>query len=121
MLIRSGDLVEVKTGNSRGTRAKVLSVQPEKGKLVVEGVNRVYRHVKRSQKNQQGGRLSKEMPIAVSNVLVVCNGCGKATRIGVKVASDGTRSRVCRKCGAEIGVLKRAKATRASAKTTVKS
>jgi large subunit ribosomal protein L24 len=113
MLIRSGDLVEVKTGNSRGTRAKVLSVQPEKGKLVVEGVNRVYRHVKRSQKNQQGGRLSKEMPIDASNVLVVCSSCSKATRLGVKVAADGARSRVCRTCGADLGVLKRAKAAAA--------
>lgn len=116
MLIRSGDLVEVKTGNSRGTRAKVLAVQPEKGKLVVEGVNRVYRHVKRSQKNQQGGRLSKEMPIDASNVLVVCTACSKATRVGVKVAADGGRSRVCRKCGAELGVLKRAKAAKTAAK-----
>jgi len=116
MLIRSGDLVEVKTGNSRGTRAKVLSVQPQKGKLVVEGVNRVYRHVKRSQKNQQGGRLSKEMPIDASNVLAVCSACGKATRFGVKVAADGGRSRFCRKCGADLGVLKRPKATKATAK-----
>ncbi|MEI7780726.1 MAG: 50S ribosomal protein L24 [Planctomycetota bacterium] len=116
MLIRSGDLVEVKTGNSRGTRAKVLSVQPEKGKLVVEGVNRVYRHVKRSQKNQQGGRLSKEMPIDASNVLAVCTACTKATRFGVKVAADGGRSRVCRKCGADLGVLKRPKAAKATTK-----
>jgi len=115
MLIRSGDTVEVKTGNSRGTRAKVLSVLPDKGRLVVEGVNRVYRHVKRSQKNQQGGRLSKEMPIDASNVLVVCTGCGKATRLGGKVAADGGRSRVCRKCGADLGVLKRPKAVRAAA------
>ena len=116
MLIRSGDLVEVKTGISRGTRAKVLAVQPEKGKLVVEGVNRVYRHVKRSQKNQQGGRLSKEMPVDASNVLVVCTACSKATRIGVKVAADGGRSRVCRKCGSDLGVLKRPKAAKATAK-----
>ena len=116
MLIRSGDLVEVKAGNAKGTRAKVLSVQPEKGRLVVEGVNRVYRHVKRSQKNQQGGRLSKEMPIDASNVLVVCASCGKAARLGVKVAADGGRSRVCRKCGADLGALKRAKAARAAAK-----
>jgi large subunit ribosomal protein L24 len=113
MLIRSGDTVEVKSGNSRGTRAKVLSVQPDKGRLVVEGVNRVYRHVKRSQKNQQGGRLSKEMPIDASNVLVVCGGCGKATRLGVKVAADGGRSRVCKKCGADLGALKQPKAAQA--------
>ncbi len=116
MLIRSGDLVEVRTGNARGTRAKVLAVQPTKGRLVVEGVNRVYRHVKRSQKNQQGGRLSKEMPIDASNVLLVCTACSKPTRLGVKVAADGGRSRVCRACGADLGALKRAKAARAGAK-----
>lgn len=110
MLIRSGDLVEVTTGNARGTRAKVLSVLPAKGKLVVEGVNRVYRHVKRSQKSPQGGRLSKEMPVDASNVLIVCAACGKATRIGVKVEADGSRSRVCRKCGADLGIIRKAKA-----------
>ncbi|MFN5757914.1 MAG: 50S ribosomal protein L24 [Planctomycetia bacterium] len=116
MLIRAGDTVEVKTGNARGTRAKVLSVQPDKGRMVVEGVNRVYRHVKRSQKNPQGGRLSREMPIDASNVLVVCTSCGKATRLGVKVGADGTRTRFCRKCNADLGVLKRAKAARVTAK-----
>jgi len=116
MLIRAGDLVEVRTGNARGTRAKVLTVQPLKGRLVVEGVNRVYRHVKKSQKNQQGGRLSKEMPIDASNVLFVCGACGKPTRLGVKVAADGGRARVCRKCGADQGALKRPKAARAVAK-----
>jgi len=116
MLIRSGDLVEVRTGNARGTRAKVLAVQPTKGRLVVEGVNRVYRHVKRSQKNQQGGRLSKEMPIDASNVLLVCTACGKPTRLGVKVEADGGRSRVCRACGAGLGSLGRTKAARAGAK-----
>jgi large subunit ribosomal protein L24 len=109
--------VEVRAGNARGTRAKVLAVQPVKGRLVVEGVNRVYRHVKRSQKNQQGGRLSKEMPIDASNVLFVCAACGKATRLGVQVAADGGRSRVCRKCGADQGALKRPKAARAAAKS----
>ena len=109
MLSRSGDLVEVKTGNARGTRAKVLSVDPGKGKIVVEGVNRVYRHMKRSQKNPQGGRLSKEMPINASNVLVVCAACSKATRIGIRLADNGGKSRVCKKCGGEMGVLRAAK------------
>jgi len=109
MLIRSGDMVEVRTGNAKGTRAKVLSVRRADGKLVVEGVNRVYRHMRRSQKNPQGGRLNKEMPIDASNVLVVCGGCDKATRLGVKILADGGRVRVCRKCGAESGVLRTAK------------
>ena len=119
MLIRAGDIVEVRTGNARGTRAKVLKVLDARGagggRVVVEGVNRVYRHIRRSQKNPQGGRLSKEMPIDASNVLFVCGACGKPTRLGVKVAADGGRSRVCRKCGADQGALKRPKAARAAA------
>ncbi len=110
MLIRSGDMVEVKTGNAKGTRAKVLSVRRADGKLVVEGVNRVYRHMRRSQKNPQGGRLSKEMPIDASNVLVVCAGCGKGARLGVKILADGGRVRVCKKCGADMGTIRSAKA-----------
>ena len=106
MLIHTGDMVEVRSGNARGTRAKVVSVQPDAGKLVVEGVNRVYRHMKRTQKNPQGGRLSREMPISVSNVLVVCGGCSKATRIGLRLGADGSKARVCKKCGAEIGGIK---------------
>jgi large subunit ribosomal protein L24 len=116
MLIKTGDLVEVRTGNAKGTRAKVLSVRPEAdggAKLVVEGVNRVYRHLKRSQKNPQGGRLSKEMPIDASNVLFVCAACGKATRLGARVAADGGKVRFCRKCGAEQGTLRRPRATAA--------
>jgi large subunit ribosomal protein L24 len=110
MLIRSGDMVEVRTGNAKGTRAKVLSVRRTDGKVVVEGVNRVYRHMRRSQKNPQGGRLSKEMPIDASNVLVVCAGCGKGARLGVKILADGGRVRVCKKCGADMGTIRSAKA-----------
>jgi large subunit ribosomal protein L24 len=125
MLIRTGDLVEVRTGNAKGTRAKVLSVRPAKAakgggataaRVVVEGVNRVYRHIKRSQKNPQGGRLSKELPIDASNVLPVCGGCGKAARFGVRQSADGGRVRVCRKCGAEQGVIRRPKAARKAVK-----
>lgn len=108
MLIRTGDTVEVRSGNSRGTRARVLSVDSANGKLVVEGVNRVYRHIKRSQKNPQGGRLSKEMPIDASNVLFFCADCGKASRLGVSLA-DGSKKRVCRKCGSEQGEIGRSR------------
>ena len=115
MLIKSGDVVEIRTGNDRGTRAKVLSVLPARApggvdRVVVEGVNRVYRHIKRSQKNPQGGRLSKELPIDASNTLFVCAACGKATRLGAKVSAAGEKIRVCRKCGAEHGVLRRPRA-----------
>jgi large subunit ribosomal protein L24 len=105
MHIRVDDLVEVIAGNDRGERAKVLRVIPKRGKLIVEGVNRVYKHMRRSQRNPQGGRLSKEMPINQSNVLLVCPQCQKATRTGARVLDDGGKERWCKKCGAGIGTI----------------
>ena len=115
MHIRVNDIVEVHTGDDRGTganptRAKVLTVDHAAGKLVVEGINRVYKHVKRSQKNPQGGRLSKEMPIQISNVLLVCRSCGKATRTGARLANDGSKERFCKKCGSVAVARERAAA-----------
>jgi len=103
MLIRTDDTVEVIAGDDRGARGKVLRVHRETQKIVVEQVNRVYKHVRRSQKNPQGGRLSKEMPIAVSNALLVCESCGKATRLGTRFLSDGSKERYCKQCGAGNG------------------
>ena len=103
MWIKSNDTVKVISGEDRGTTAKVVRVNRKAGKIVVEGVNRVYKHVKRSQKNPQGGRLSKEMPIFASNVLLVCEGCGAATRVGVRYLANGAKERYCKKCGASNG------------------
>ena len=105
MLIRTGDTVEVATGDDRGTRGKVLSVDRTAGKVLVEHVNRVYKHVRRSQKNPQGGRLSKEMPVQMSNVLLVCDSCGAATKLGARFLADGTKERYCKKCGAGNGQI----------------
>ena len=118
MLIKAGDTVEVRSGNARGARGRVLTVLRAGragvgDRVVVEGVNRVYRHIRRSQKNQQGGRLSKEMPIAASNVLLVCTACGKPTRLGARVAADGGKVRFCRRCGREQGVVRRSKVAKA--------
>jgi large subunit ribosomal protein L24 len=104
MHIRVDDIVEVVSGEDR-VRGKVLKVLAEESKVLVEGVNRVYRHIKRSQKNVQGGRLSKEMPISVSNVLLVCTACGKPTRTGARFRPDGTKDRYCKKCKSAIGVI----------------
>ena len=104
MHIRVDDIVEVISGEDR-LRAKVLKVLRHKGKVVVEGANRVYRHVRRSQKNMQGGRLSIEMPISVSNVMLVCTSCGQPARTGARFRSDGTKERYCKKCKATNGVL----------------
>ncbi len=113
MLIRTGDNVEVMIGDDRGTRARVLTIDRQAHKAVVEGVNRVYKHVRRSQKNPQGGRLSKEMPVSVSNLMVVCESCGKPSRMVARYLSDGSKERFCKKCGASSGQIAPAKAAHA--------
>ncbi len=103
MLVRVNDTVEVITGDDRGTQGKVLRVDRRAGKVVVEHVNRVYKHVRRSQKNPQGGRLSMEMPIPLSNVLLVCEKCRAKARTGARFLEDGSKERFCKKCGAGNG------------------
>ena len=94
MHIRVDDTVEVIAGDDSGMRGKVLKVDHHKGKIVVEGVNRVYKHVRRSQRNPQGGRLSKEMPIQVANAMLVCPKC--AATAAVSCESAPTRKRTTR-------------------------
>jgi large subunit ribosomal protein L24 len=105
MHIRINDMVEVIAGDDRGQRGKVLAVYPRTGKLIVEGVNRVYKHVRRSQRNPQGGRLSKEMPIPVSNVMLVCPQTNKPTRIGFRYLADGTKERYAKRSGVSLGTI----------------
>jgi large subunit ribosomal protein L24 len=105
MKIRVDDVVEVISGNQRGVRGKVLRVLPREGKVVVEGVNRVYKHMRRSQRNPQGGRLSKEMPIDVSNVMVICPATNKPTRVGYRFLPDGSKERYSKRSGQSLGVV----------------
>ena len=100
MRIRKGDIVEVITGSSKGTRGSVLAVDPAAGKVTIEGVNRVYKHVRRGHpKSPQGGRLHVELPIDASNVQLVCPETNKPTRVGVRVAADGSRELFARRSG----------------------
>jgi large subunit ribosomal protein L24 len=108
MHIRKDDQVEIITGDDRGTPgdrkiAKVLRVIPERNKIVVEGINRVYKHLRPSQKNPQGGRLSKEMPIDVSNVLLYCSKCSRGVRVGHRFTDDGQKQRYCKACDVSLG------------------
>ena len=119
MLIRAGDTVEVVAGADRGQRSRVMAVDRATGKALVEGVARVYKHVRRSQKNPQGGRLSKEMPVQLSNLKFFCASCGRAVRLGVRYLDDGSKERYCKKCGADAGQVAPAKASHAKAKTNV--
>lgn len=111
MHIRKDDIVEVIAGDDAGTTkdrvtGRVLRVLPAENKIVVEGINRVFKHLKPNRRNAQGGRLSKEMPIAVSNVALFCPAC----RRGVKIAlaydpADGHKFRQCKKCKTALGTL----------------
>lgn len=109
MHIKVEDTVEIIAGDDRGERGRVLKVDHHAGKIVVEGVNRVYKHVRRSQRNPQGGRLSKEMPIQVSNAMLICARCGQPARTGARYSADGSKQRYCKKCGAVNGELAPAK------------
>ncbi|MDB4533855.1 50S ribosomal protein L24 [Vicingaceae bacterium] len=109
MKIKIGDMVKVINGGDRGKVGKVLSVDHDKNKIMVEGVNLVYKHVRPSQRNPQGGRLHKEMPIWVSNVMAICPKTNKPTKIGYRYLNDGTKERFARKSGASMGSVAQAK------------
>jgi large subunit ribosomal protein L24 len=121
MLIRTGDSVEVIAGNDRGQKSRVIKVDRATGKAIVEGVNRVKKHIRRSQKHPQGGVLSKEMPVQLSNLKYVCQSCGSATRLGARFLANGGKERFCKKCGASAGQIAPAKAAHASAPTAAKT
>ena len=105
MRIKLDDMVEVIAGDDKGVRGKVLRVEHEANKVVVEGVNRVYKHVRKSQKNPQGGRLSKEMPVHVSNVMLIDEKAGAPTRVGTRFQDDGSKERFSKKSGVSLGQM----------------
>ncbi|MGI9455730.1 MAG: 50S ribosomal protein L24 [Aeoliella sp.] len=110
MLIKEGDSVVVISGEYRSDNThQVISVDRAKGKALVEGVNRVWKHVRRSQKYPQGGRLSMEMPVDVSNLKFHCPSCNAGVRLGVRYLDDGSKERYCKKCGSSVGKIAPAK------------
>lgn len=102
--LRQGDMVSVTTGKYRGKRGRVLRILPEKNRVIVEGVNMVFKHLRRSQENPKGGRIQREAPIHSSNVMPIDPDSNTPTRVTSKVV-DGKRTRVGRKTGATIGAL----------------
>lgn len=102
MRIKNNDTVVVLSGRDKGTQGKVIAVDAKAEKVTVEGVNEVKRHVRRSQRNMQGGRLSKNMPVPVSKVMFVCPSCGKPARVGYKFDENGNKVRFCKKCDAVV-------------------
>ena len=97
--IRHGDMVKVMSGRSKGKTGKVLSVNRAKRTVTVEHANIIKKHTRPNpSKNIKGGILEKEGPMNVSNVMLVCPGCGKHTRAGHTKLADGTKVRTCRRC-----------------------
>lgn len=92
--LKVGDLVQVISGKDKGKQGKVTKILADDGKVVVEGLNRVTRHMKPSPRNQQGGKITKDAPISASKVMPVDPETGKPTRVKIKTAEDGTKTRV---------------------------
>ena len=99
--IRKGDKVIVLTGRDKGRTGEVIEVRPEQDRALVRGVNMVKRHQKQTAQ-QEGGIISKELPIHISNIALADPKGGKATRVGFKVLKDGKKVRVAKRSGAEI-------------------
>ena len=101
MKIHKGDRVRVLTGKDRGKEGEVISADPGSNKVIVEGVNVAKRHQKPTRSMQQGGIIDKAMPIDVSNVALI-DSDGRTTRVGYRIADDGTKTRLARRSGGDL-------------------
>ncbi len=96
--IKKNDKVIVIAGKEKGKIGAVLKVDPERERVIVEKINIVKKHARPGATTAQGGIIEKEAPLPISNVMMVCNKCTEATRIGMRVLEDGSKVRVCKKC-----------------------
>jgi large subunit ribosomal protein L24 len=99
--VKKGDFVMVISGKDAGKKGKVIDVITKKGRVIIEKANMIKRHTKPSQSMPQGGIVSKEAPMASSNVMLYCKECKSVTRVSVKVTESG-KTRVCKKCGVNL-------------------
>ncbi|TWT73914.1 50S ribosomal protein L24 [Allorhodopirellula solitaria] len=114
MNFRINDEVIVISGASKGHQGKIIKIDRDAKKVIVEGAAKVWKHVRQSQKNPQGGRLSKEMPISASNVMIVDPSTGKPSRIGLRFLQDGSKERFAKQSGTSLGQVSPAKSSRAA-------
>ena len=97
--VKKDDQIVVLSGKDKGKQGKVLEVSPKEGKVIVEGLNMVTKHVKPRRAGQAGGIVKAEGAMYACKVQIVCPHCGKPTRVGHKLYEDGTKGRICKKCG----------------------
>ncbi|NQW16000.1 MAG: 50S ribosomal protein L24 [Chloroflexi bacterium] len=96
--IRRNDQVVITAGRDKGKRGRVLRVEPRKDRLFVEGLNIVTRHLGQQGGQTRGGLTTKEAPLNMSNVKIVCPSCDEKSRIGTRILGDGTKVRICKAC-----------------------
>ncbi len=109
MNVRRGDMVMVIAGDDKGKTGEVIRVYMGTDRVLVQGVNRVYRHLRPSREHPQGGRIQKEMPINISNVLPVDPKTNQPTRVGFRTAADGSKERYAKKSGESLGTVSKSK------------
>jgi len=102
MKIRKNDTVLVIAGKDKGKKSKVRRSLPRESRIVVEGVNMVKRHMRPRGTARQAGIIEREAPIHVSNVMILCTKCNRPARIGMRLLEDGSKVRICRRCGETI-------------------
>jgi large subunit ribosomal protein L24 len=102
MKLHTGDTVKVVRGKDNGRTGKIEKVFPKEAKVIVEGVNQYKRHVKGRMQGQKSEIITLTKPLPVSNVMLQCPKCKKTARVGYKILKDGNKTRVCKKCNAEI-------------------
>ncbi len=102
MNIRKDDTVIVLSGRDKGKTGKVIYADPKNGKVIVEGISVAHVHRRPKKQKDEGGIVKQETPIYVSKVMRVCPKCNKPTRAAHSIKADGTKVRICKKCGAEI-------------------
>jgi large subunit ribosomal protein L24 len=107
--VKKGDVVMVIAGDDKGKTGEVLNVNVDAGKVLIQGVNRVFRHLKPSRQHPRGGRIQKEMPISISNVLPLDPKTNQPTRVAFRAGRDGSKERVAKKSGQVLGTVKKAK------------
>ena len=101
MKLKKGDRVRVLTGKDRGDEGEIMRVFPKEGRVIVEGVNVAKKHQRALRATMQAGIIDKDMPMPASNVALICPSCGP-TRIGYRFDAQGTKIRICRKCGGDV-------------------
>ena len=99
MNVKKGDTIVVLSGKDKGKQGKILKSDPKGGKVIVEGVNVAMKHRKPRKQGEEGGIVKMETPIYACKVMLVCPKCGKPTRPAFRILEDGSKARVCRKCG----------------------